>query len=131
VGALLDGVAAYGLVFVTTELVLTGLPAVASAAGSVFWLRFWFEWDSFKARANRRKHGVPFERAALAFRDPLSITVPDAADPERWTTIGEVDGELIVGVHTEAEEIAGEEELRIRIISARRASRREARDYRG
>jgi len=37
-----------------------------------------FEWDSFKAMANRRKHSVTFEQAAEVFLDVLAITVYDA-----------------------------------------------------
>ncbi|MGH6886311.1 MAG: BrnT family toxin [Geminicoccales bacterium] len=36
-----------------------------------------FEWDSAKAEANERKHGVSFAEAATVFGDPLSATFPD------------------------------------------------------
>jgi len=36
-----------------------------------------FEWDEAKARANLRKHGIPFDEAASAFYDPLSVAIPD------------------------------------------------------
>lgn len=93
-------------------------------------MRFLFEWDGRKAKSNLRKHRVPFERAILVFQDPFAITVPDEDAPERWRTTGVVDGNLLVIVHTDAEETNGEAEIRIRIISARRATKREARDHR-
>jgi uncharacterized DUF497 family protein len=92
-------------------------------------LRFLFEWDDRKAKANLRKHQVPFERAVLAFEDPLAITIPDEDEPERWRTTGIAGGNLLVIVHTDAEETNGETEVRIRIISARRATKRETRDH--
>jgi uncharacterized DUF497 family protein len=61
----------------------------------------------------------------------LANTVPDNEDSQRWFTVGEVDGKLLVVIHTDAEETNGETEVRIRIISARLATKREARDYRG
>jgi uncharacterized DUF497 family protein len=61
----------------------------------------------------------------------MAITVPDEDERGRWRTTGNVDGDLLVIVHTDAEETNGETEVRIRIISARRATKREAGDYRG
>jgi len=85
-----------------------------------------FEWDVEKARANVRKHRVPFEEAATVFGDPLSITIPDPLHPkeeERYVIIGRSHRErTLVVVHTERGE-------RIRIISARTASRGERRQY--
>lgn len=77
-----------------------------------------FVWDSRKAAANRKKHGVSFEEASTALRDPLSAT---GADPDhslgeaRWITFGVSDvGRLLVVAHTEEGET-------VRIISARAA----------
>jgi hypothetical protein len=85
-----------------------------------------FEWDLAKDEANRRKHGVSFRDAVSAFRDPLSLTIPDSVHSigeQRFVLLGENDeGELLVVAHTDVDE-------RIRIISARRADRRERRDY--
>lgn len=85
-----------------------------------------FEWDGTKAKANIRKHGISFEEAATVFGDPLSLTIedPDETDPERrLLTMGWSTGQrLLVVVHTE-------ERDRIRIISARRATRHERRTY--
>lgn len=85
-----------------------------------------FEWDPVKAEANRRKHGIAFSKAISAFRDPLSVTILDpdhSLGEERYLLLGEnEDGQLLVVAHTDKSE-------HIRIISARRASRRERRDY--
>ncbi len=87
-----------------------------------------FEWDENKARQNIEKHDVSFEEAATVLGDPLSLTVTDplhSRQEQRFVTVGEsVKGELLVVVHADREEA-------IRIISARRATRRERRDYEG
>ncbi len=91
-----------------------------------------FTWDEEKNRANAAKHGVSFELASLVFGDPLAVSVPDACESEeRWKTIGVVrDIVTLLVVHTvsEPEEGTASEE-RIRIISARRATRHERRGY--
>lgn len=90
-----------------------------------------FTWDAEKAASNFRKHGVSFEWALLVFRDVLAVTVPDERHADRWITIGEVSGRLLVVVHIDVEDTAHEGEVTTRIISARRATRRESDDYRG
>jgi uncharacterized protein len=83
-----------------------------------------FEWDRRKAEANLAKHGVDFADAVEVLLDALALTVADE-DPaeERFVTIG-VDGlnRILVVVYTWRGE-------RIRIISARRATRRERTQY--
>lgn len=85
-----------------------------------------FEWDPEKASANLAKHGVSFEEAMRAFLDPLSVTIldPDHSESEhRSVLIGQSSsGRLLVVVHTDR---GGA----IRLISARRAIRRERRTY--
>jgi uncharacterized DUF497 family protein len=85
-----------------------------------------FEWDSDKASENERKHGVSFEEAATAFGDPLSLAIhdPDHSDDEsRFILLGEsYSGRLVVVVHKERGD-------KIRLISARLATRRERRSY--
>jgi uncharacterized protein len=84
-----------------------------------------FAWDENKNRINRRKHGISFETAARVFEDPHVVSYRDRAvdEEERWHTIGSAGGiALLLVIHT-SEEQYGEEE--IRIISARKASRRE------
>jgi uncharacterized DUF497 family protein len=89
-----------------------------------------FEWDRDKARENLPKHGVSFEEASTVFRDPLARAVPDlghSAQEERWVTIGfSNQGRLVRVVHVDIE---ADEELTIRIISARLPNRRERNAY--
>ena len=84
-------------------------------------------WNPAKARGNAAKHGITFEEAATVFADPLSLTVRDDAHSrpgeERFATIGMSHrGRLLVVIHSDAGDV-------VRIISARRATRRETRDY--
>ena len=85
-----------------------------------------FEWDAAKAKQNLRKHGVAFEESASAFYDVLSITIPDpdhSVGERRYLLIGmSSTGRLVVVSHTDRGR-------RIRIISARRANRRERTSY--
>lgn len=85
-----------------------------------------FEWDPRKAFNNMDKHGVSFEEAATVFHDPHFITVIDeehSTDEERFITIGlSSQGRLLMLAHTDR---GG----RIRIISARKATRKEAQFY--
>ena len=85
-----------------------------------------FEWDSRKARSNLAKHGVGFQEASTIFGDPLSLTIPDpehSLSEKRYITVGRAfSGKLLVVVHMERGD-------NIRIISARRASRRERKFY--
>lgn len=85
-----------------------------------------FEWDEGKAKKNLIKHGVSFEEASTVFEDPLSLTIADplhSDEEDRLVTLGEsTDGRPLVVVFTERGD-------NIRIISARRASRRERKDY--
>ena len=85
-----------------------------------------FEWSASKARLNAEKHGVTFDEAATAFRDPLARIFDD---PNH--SIGER-RELLVGHSRRARLIVvsfAERGDRIRIISARNATKRERRDY--
>jgi uncharacterized protein len=78
---------------------------------------------------NVRKHGVSFDTAALVFADPFALALQDRFDggEHRWRTIGAIQGELILLVaHTVGE--AGGTEM-IRIISARKADRKERKRY--
>ena len=84
-----------------------------------------FEWDAAKARANLRKHGVAFEEAATAFLDDLAVPYEDPAHPDRLILIGmSLQSNLLLVVFAER---AGADV--VRIISARRATRRERRAY--
>jgi len=94
-------------------------------------VQYTFEWNIAKARTNVRKHRISFERAAEIFLDPFMLSIPDEADSgteERWITIGKDRNNVaVVVVHTFRE--AEAENTSIRIISARRATKREVKQY--
>lgn len=85
-----------------------------------------FQWNKSKAALNLSKHGVSFEEACTVFDDPLGSVVSDpdhSIDEYRWVITGTSDqGRLLVVAFTERGNAT-------RIISAREATRREARDY--
>jgi uncharacterized DUF497 family protein len=90
-----------------------------------------FEWDAVKLLANVRKHGVTFDQAATVFQDALALTVFDAEhseQEERWFTLGfDASGVLLAVAHTyEATKAAS---IRVRLISARPATKRERQFY--
>ena len=68
-----------------------------------------YEWDKGKAETNLRKHGISFEEATTAFRDPLSVTAPDlthSSTEDRFVTFGlSSQGKLLTISHTERGEI--------------------------
>jgi uncharacterized DUF497 family protein len=85
-----------------------------------------FEWDPAKAELNLKEHGISFDEATTVFRDTLSITIsdPDHSDSEdRFIDIGvSYRMQLLVVSYTERKD-------KIRIISARRATRAERKNY--
>ena len=82
-----------------------------------------YEWDAKKADANRRKHGDSFEEAASVFHDAKAITFDDPDEEPRDVTIGiSMKGRVLFLSHCERG-------VRIRIISARRATPRERKQY--
>lgn len=88
---------------------------------------FDFQWDPAKALRNAHKHAVTFDQAATIFLDALALTVYDEVNSEnedRWFTLGyDISGKLLAVAHTY--DIVGLTSVRIRIISARSATRRE------
>lgn len=84
-----------------------------------------YEWDTNKAQSNRQKHGIDFADEVSVFADNFAITVIDEhPDEERFVTIG-MDGfsRILVVVYTWRSESC------IRLISARKATRRERQQY--
>ncbi|KZL50684.1 BrnT family toxin [Nodularia spumigena] len=85
-----------------------------------------FEWNPDKATLNIEKHGVSFQEAATVFNDQLSVTFPDpdhSIGENRYVIIGVSRfGQLLVVAHTDRGE-------KVRIISARKATRQERRFY--
>lgn len=88
-----------------------------------------FSWDPTKASANIKKHGISFELAQTVFDDPLHASVLEKRHrgEERWITMGlAAGGHLLVVVH--AYGVVDGTEM-VRIISARKATRREKKQY--
>jgi uncharacterized DUF497 family protein len=86
-----------------------------------------FEWDSAKALSNLRKHGVSFDEARTVFLDAYALHVydgPHSWEEERFIIIGmSLRERILVVVYVERTEDV------LRLISARRATARERRDY--
>jgi uncharacterized DUF497 family protein len=83
-----------------------------------------FEWDEAKRFTNIRKHGLDFKHGRRLFDGrPVLITVVDYPGEVRLSAIGELDDEMVTAFWT----IRGD---KIRLISMRRASRAERRQYR-
>ena len=89
-----------------------------------------FEWDPQKARSNRGKHGVSFEEAATAFLDPDGLDGDDLEHSEvearRLRLAKSSLGKVLLIAYTIRRR--NDEEI-TRIISARRASRKESKRY--
>jgi uncharacterized protein len=88
-----------------------------------------FEWDEKKNRANLKHHGIDFTAASNVFDDPFHVTLPDrfVQDEERFWTIGRAkNAVIVVVVHTARDE---NNELVVRLISARGATRTERKLY--
>ncbi len=86
-----------------------------------------FEWDIDKERTNILKHNIDFDTAALVFGDPFRVEKLDVVHSEdeyRYLTIGCLNGTvlLLTVVYTEREHV-------IRIISARKATSSERKEY--
>jgi uncharacterized DUF497 family protein len=85
-----------------------------------------FEWDPEKAARNLAKHGVAFADAATVFGDPSAVTFADpdhSSDEDRFLTFGHsAEGHLLIVSHTDRGD-------RTRIISSRRATRKERKIY--
>lgn len=89
-----------------------------------------FEWDEAKSQSNQRKHRISFEAARRVFADPLQRSWIDSVvdHEERWKTLGSPDDgvSVLVVIHTYRR--SGRDEV-VRIISARKATRHERREY--
>jgi uncharacterized protein len=89
-----------------------------------------FKWNAAKAALNRKKHGISFEEAKTVFLDENAIVIHDpehSNDEERFIILGLSDvSRLLVVCHC-----FREDEGIIRIISARKATKRESNQYGG
>ena len=89
-----------------------------------------FVWDRVKNLSNIEKHGISFKEAVLTFFDPYAVTIVDKAhsrDEERFLLIGLSEKYRLLTVchcHREHENV-------VRIISARKATKREEGEYGG
>jgi uncharacterized DUF497 family protein len=84
-----------------------------------------FEWDETKAAENYAKHGVSFELATEVFNDPFAIERLDDREDygeDRFILIGSAEGAIHTVVYADRND-------RIRMISARQATKREQDDY--
>ncbi len=91
-----------------------------------------FEWDPAKARSNYSKHGVTFERAAAVFNDPGALSMSDekhSGREERWIILGLDQGGVPVVVCHAFRYEQGNRKARVRIISARKATKKEIQQY--
>jgi uncharacterized protein len=87
---------------------------------------FRFDWDPKKATSNKNKHGIAFEQAITVWDDPEFLEIYDASHSQtenRYIRVGRADDGVMVVVYTERENHIH------RIISARKASRKERRSY--
>ena len=89
-----------------------------------------FEWDSKKEEINIQKHGITFEQASYVFADPYALNKYDeehSEDEDRWLLLGTSINELLlVVVHTFKDQDGLEF---VRIISARKATKNESKEY--
>jgi uncharacterized protein len=87
-----------------------------------------FEWDHGKAKTNLKKHGISFDEAASAFDDPAAVIFDDeehSAEEARSIIVGySIIGRLLLVSFTERKPGS-----RLRIISARKATRKEQRAH--
>jgi len=86
-----------------------------------------YEWDPAKARANLAKHGIRFADAIVVLEDERALTIrdPSSEDEERWITLGSDAMERVLVV------VYSWRGGNARLISARRATRRERKQYEG
>jgi len=94
-------------------------------------VKYYFEWDPNKGELNIRKHKVSFHRAAEVFKDPHAISIFDdehSQEEDRWITMGsDYNGRILVVSHTFRR--IDEDSFRIRIISSKKATKNERKQY--
>ena len=94
-------------------------------------MRYNFKWDPVKANENVRKHKVNFQRAGTIFHDPHAISIFDeehSREEERWITIGKDNSEILLVVAHTFQGINASS-CRVHIISARKATKKERKQY--
>jgi len=91
-----------------------------------------FQWDAAKAANNLRKHRIDFETATQVFFDHFAIHRQDRIENGeiRWQVIGMINGQtILLVIYTTIVDKADEDTEIVRIISARKADRKERKDY--
>ena len=94
-------------------------------------MQYNFDWSPSKERQNIRKHGINFRRASTIFRDPFQLSIYDeehSNDEDRWITMG-IDNSGVVQVVIHTFEQIDDFSCNIRIISARKATNKETKQY--
>lgn len=95
-------------------------------------MNFQFEWDVEKEKSNIAKHRLNFADACHVFADAFQLNLFDADhsdDEDRWVVIGEIPvAKIVVVVHTIRQDRDGDD-VRVRIISARKATKKERETY--
>ena len=107
-----------------SPIIPTPQPPIDKTTGSPY-LMSTFEWDDTKATLNLQRHGITFETATHAFRDPFAIEWIDTRQPyaeERVILLALAAGIILYVAYTERGDT-------IRLISARRATRHEQNHY--
>lgn len=94
-------------------------------------MRYNFEWDSIKAKQNIKKYKVSFEHTTQIFLAPFAISIFDikhSENEDRWITLGKGSNNvLLVVIHTFYQKESNQ--TSIRIISARKATKRKSKQY--
>ena len=82
-------------------------------------------WDPIKADSNFKKHGISFEEAVTVIQSAMTVTIEDhSTDEQRFATIGlSIKLRVLLVVHTYRDE------SEVRIISARKATKKEQQEY--
>lgn len=117
---------------------MTGHSSVATIRSRWYNERMQFTWDAAKAEINVAKHGVSFKEAATVFEDEMSLSEIDekhsSADEVRYEIVGLSQRErILLVIHVFRNEVFTDGEVIqfTRLISARRASRKERERYYG
>jgi uncharacterized DUF497 family protein len=94
-------------------------------------MHYHFEWDPNKVALNISSHKISFSRAATIFKDPFMLTIFDEEHTdteERWVTMGHDEHDIVLVVCHTFQSI-DQDHCIIRIISARKATKRERKQY--
>lgn len=94
-------------------------------------MQYNFEWDPAKAKTNLRKHKISFERGSQVFLDPFMVSIEDeehSEEEQRWLTLGRDKNSVLLVVNHTFREI-DQDNCNIRLISVRKATKRESKQY--